>query len=239
MSNSTTLLDTIATNQSNKEVVANALFDAVSPATLWGRHASACNGLTWGYYGGFYNGNAIVNGTLTLTASATNYVYANGTTGAVSVNATGFPAGAVVPLYTIVTGATTVTSYTDERAYIPVGARELPGAIPYDMLGYIPGVPQGGQVLLRSTIPRTITLPANLTGSYASSLVGATAATTLTIAKNGTTIGSVNFAASANTGTFMFSGAVTFNAGDLLTVTNQPTADTTLSGISITFAATR
>lgn len=122
MSNSTTLLDTISVNQSNKEAVVNALLDAASPATLWGRHASACNALTWGYYGGNYQvgatANAIANGTVTLTASTTNYVYANATTGAVSVNTTGFPAGAI-PLYNIVTGTTTVTSYTDERSYQP------------------------------------------------------------------------------------------------------------------------
>lgn len=122
MSNSTTLLDTIATNQSNKEAVVNALLDAASPAMLWGRHASACSGLTWGYYGGTYylsgTANAIANGTVTLTASTTNYVYADATTGAVSVNTTGFPAGCI-PLYQIVTGTTTVTSYTDERCYRP------------------------------------------------------------------------------------------------------------------------
>ena len=49
MSNSTTLLDTITSNQAAKEVTANALFDAASPSMIWGRHASACSGLTWGY----------------------------------------------------------------------------------------------------------------------------------------------------------------------------------------------
>lgn len=122
MSNSTTLLDTIATNQANKEVVVNALLDAASPSMLWGRHASACSGLTWGYYGGtYYEGgtaNAIANGTVTLTASTTNYVYANATTGAVSANTSGFPGGAI-PLYTVTTNATTVTAYTDDRSYQP------------------------------------------------------------------------------------------------------------------------
>lgn len=118
MSNSTTLLDTIATNQSNKEVVVNALFDAASPGLIWGRHASACTGLVWGFYGGQYGSHAIANGTVTLTASATNYVYGDGSTGAVSVNTTGTPSGAI-PLYTIVTGTTTVTSYTDTRSFQP------------------------------------------------------------------------------------------------------------------------
>ncbi|WP_423396019.1 hypothetical protein [Burkholderia sp. LMG 21824] len=119
MSNSTTLLDTIAVNQSNKEAVINALLDAASPGMLWGRHASACSGLTWGFYGGQYGSNAIANGTVTLTASATNYVYADNATGAVSVNTSGVPSGKI-PLYSIVTGTTTVTSYTDIRSYAPM-----------------------------------------------------------------------------------------------------------------------
>ena len=118
MSNSTTLLDTIASNQAAKEVVANALFDAASPGMIWGRHASACSGLTWGYYGGRYGSNNVANGTVTLTASATNTVYADNSTGAVSVNTTGLPSGKI-PLYTVVTGTTTVTSYTDLRSYAP------------------------------------------------------------------------------------------------------------------------
>lgn len=130
MSNSTTLLDTIAANQANKEVVVNALLDAASPGMLWGRHASACSGLTWGFYGGAYavgsTVNAIANGTVTLTASTTNYVYANATTGAVSVNTTGFPAGSI-PLYAITTGTTTVTSYTDERSYQPSATANAAG----------------------------------------------------------------------------------------------------------------
>lgn len=131
MSNSTTLLDTIASNQAAKEVVANALFDAASPAMIWGRHASACSGLTWGYYGGTYAANSISNGTLTLTASTTNYVYGDNATGAVSVNTTGVPSGKI-PLYAIVTGSTSVTSYTDLRSYLPAsqggsGASALSG----------------------------------------------------------------------------------------------------------------
>ncbi|KVV12420.1 hypothetical protein [Burkholderia ubonensis] len=123
MGNSTVQLDQISSTQANKEVTANALFDAASPGSLWGRHASATSGLTWAYYGGNFVDNtgtahAISNGTLTLTASATNYIYANATTGAVSANTTGFPAGSV-PLYSVVTGASQATSYLDYRSYQP------------------------------------------------------------------------------------------------------------------------
>lgn len=119
MSNSTTQLDVIQPNSANKEAVANALFDAASPSMLWGRHASACNLLTWGYYGGNFQvgttSNPIANGTLTLTASTTNYVQADATTGAVTVVTGSFTSGKI-PLYTIVTNASTVTSYTDLRS---------------------------------------------------------------------------------------------------------------------------
>lgn len=118
MSNSTTLLDTIATNQANKEVVVNALFDAASPAMIWGRHASACAGLTWGFYGGYFGTHAIANGTVTLAASSTVNVYADKTTGAVSTTTGTIPSGDI-PLYQVVTGTTTVTSYTDQRSYAP------------------------------------------------------------------------------------------------------------------------
>ncbi|WP_157637461.1 hypothetical protein [Burkholderia ubonensis] len=123
MSNSTTLLDTISSTQAMKEVVANGLYDAMSPSSLWGRRMMTTSGLTWGYYGGNFVDNtgtshAIANGTLTLTASATNYIYANATTGAVSVNTTGFPAGSV-PLYSVVTNASQASSYLDYRSYQP------------------------------------------------------------------------------------------------------------------------
>jgi hypothetical protein len=118
MANSTTNLDLISSTQASKEITANALFDASSQAVIYGRRASTTSSLTWGYYGGNLNigstSTPISNGTIQLTASATNYVQASATTGAVSVNTTGFTTGSI-PLYTIVTGASTVTSYTDNR----------------------------------------------------------------------------------------------------------------------------
>ena len=122
MSDSTSLLDLIAQSQASKEVTANALADAGSPATLFGRRASLCSGLNWFYYGG----SMVVDGVLTtiannaaalaLSASTTNYVEAT-RSGVVSKNKAGFTAGAI-PLYTIVTGASSVTSYTDYRAWV-------------------------------------------------------------------------------------------------------------------------
>ena len=126
MAGSTTILDLIAQSQASKEVTANALFDAGSPATLFGRRASLCSGLNWFYYGG----TMLVDGVLTaisnnaaalaLSASTTNYVEVT-RSGVGRKNTIAFTPGSI-PLYTVVTGASTVTSYTDHRAWVkPAG----------------------------------------------------------------------------------------------------------------------
>lgn len=117
MSHSTTLLDLLSSSQAQKEVTVNSLFDAASAAMLFGRRASTTAALTWGYYGGavLVSGvpTQITNGTVVLTASATNYVEAS-SAGVVSANTIAFTGGRT-PLYTVVTGAATVTSYADQR----------------------------------------------------------------------------------------------------------------------------
>lgn len=122
MSGSTTLLDVIAQSQSGKEITANDLFNAASQAMLFARRGALCSGLNWFYYGGLM----LVDGVLTaisnnaaalaLTGSATNYIEAT-RAGVVSKNTTGFTAGSI-PLYTAVCGASSVTSYTDQRAWV-------------------------------------------------------------------------------------------------------------------------
>lgn len=113
-------LDTITTAQSQKEVTANDLLEALSPATLFGCRPSTTSGLTFGYYGGVMMVDGVVtsiaNGTVGLTLSTTNYVEAT-RAGVVSANTTGFTAGRI-PLYTIVTGASTITSATPARAWV-------------------------------------------------------------------------------------------------------------------------
>src|SRR5678816_3826037 len=78
MSNSTTTIDQVQTNQASQEVVLNGLWDAASPATNFGRRASTTTALTWGYYGGTLDISGtptqIANGTVALTNNATNYV---------------------------------------------------------------------------------------------------------------------------------------------------------------------
>ena len=119
MANSSSNIDGIINGSGAQDLVANAFFDAVSPAAVYGRRASTTSGLNWGFYGGNVSLAGVItniaNGSITLSASATNYIEANPDTGIVSKNTTGFTPG-YLPLYTIVAGAATVTSYTDQRA---------------------------------------------------------------------------------------------------------------------------
>lgn len=117
MSDSTTNLPQMSSGQASKEVTFNQLLDAASPGTLFGRNALTTTGLTWGYLGGVImvdgTPTTIANGTVALTTATTNYVEAD-RAGTVSANTTAFTAGRT-PLYTVLCGATTITSYVDKR----------------------------------------------------------------------------------------------------------------------------
>ena len=133
MADSTTNITSISSSQADKEGTANENFNAASPSMLYGRMATS-TALTWAYYGGkiLVDGviTSIANGTVSLTGSTTNYVEAT-RFGVVSANTTGFTAGRI-PLYQIVTGSATVTSYTDKRClWIPQeGLLRIPAGSP-------------------------------------------------------------------------------------------------------------
>lgn len=122
MADSTTNLDTISQSASQKEPQVNALADALSPASVYGRRASTSSALTWGFYGGkvLVAGvvTSIANGTLAVDASdssgSTRYVEADPSDGSVSVNNSGFTAG-FVQLYELTVGSSSVLSYVDKR----------------------------------------------------------------------------------------------------------------------------
>lgn len=126
MSDSTSLLTQLAASQAGKELTVNELMNAVSQTAFGGRRQSS-SGLSWDYFGGriLVDGvsTAIANGTVTLTASTTNYVEAT-RAGVVSKNTTAFTPGAVA-LYSIVAGTATVTSYQDHRPWV----RLAPGRV--------------------------------------------------------------------------------------------------------------
>ncbi len=119
MSGSTQHLDVLSTSNTDNVTPANSLFDPMSPAAFGGRRAQTTTGLTWGYFGGaaYKTDGTIVdiaNGTIALTASVSNYIEYDPIAGSIGKNTTAFTAGRV-PLYTVVAGASSVTSYVDHR----------------------------------------------------------------------------------------------------------------------------
>jgi hypothetical protein len=123
MADSTTNLDTIVQGSGSQDAQANALYDAAGTATLFGRRASTTTGLTWGYYGGNVTKSdgtqtTVANGSVSLTASNTNYIVALKESGVVYCDTTTTKwndSANYWRLYSVVAGPSTITSYTDER----------------------------------------------------------------------------------------------------------------------------
>lgn len=118
-------MDGLVAGQNYPHITVNEALDALSQGATFGRRGSSSNGLTWGYYGGnvvLLDGAVatLPHGTVTLAASATNYIVASRTTGAVSASTSTTnwnDAQGYWQLYAVVTGASGVTSFTDERAH--------------------------------------------------------------------------------------------------------------------------
>lgn len=105
------------------DTVVNQNLRAVAPAGLYGIRQAGTAGLVLGYYGGAFNGVDVSDGTVTLTASATNYVVADRTTGAVSVSTTTtnwLNPSTYLQLYQLVasTASFTIASTSDRRQAI-------------------------------------------------------------------------------------------------------------------------
>lgn len=195
MSGSSSIMDLLSQSQASKEITINAAIDAASPATIFGRRQSTTSGLTWGYYGGalLINGTVtqLTNSSISLTASTTNFIEASPTNGAVTSNTTGFTAGRI-PLYTVVTGTSTVTSYIDYRLAVPDVFGRLARAMT-DANLTLSNVETRNQILEFTgtlTAARNIVLPLqpdqytvfnNTTGGFGLQFIGATG-TGITIA---------------------------------------------------------
>jgi hypothetical protein len=115
----------------------------------------------------------------------------------------------------------------------------------YDIAMGYPGTPPTLQVMVyfQAIRPFTIGLPNTTPEPEAQSLASCQAAPTggavvLTVARNGTGIGTVTFANGSNTGVVAIPSPVTFAAGDELTVTT-PAQIFAIANIAITFAGSR
>lgn len=118
---------------------------------------------------------------------------------------------------------------------------EFASEAPYMMLPYFYGNPSTANALIfLSTAIQPFYLPASLTGSYSRSRVVATGTTAVfELNKNGSNVGTVNFAQSANTATFTFSSRVDFDPGDVFAIIGNMTPDAGLADISFSILGYR
>ena len=118
MSDSTTPFGTISIGQGDQATKANALFDASAPVAIYAKKYATTSGLTLGYHGGKISVNGVVtvvaDGTVALTASTTNYVEANPSTGAVTKNTSAYTPG-YWRIGRAVTGTASITTWYDDR----------------------------------------------------------------------------------------------------------------------------
>lgn len=113
-------------------------------------------------------------------------------------------------------------------------ARDIGGTFePNDLHIFLPGAMTNNQICYRMKATRAFTLPQNLAGSYAAASIAATASTTVTLKKNGTSIGTIVWAIAGTNATFTFAADVSFAVGDLLEIDGPATADATLANISL------
>lgn len=118
MSDSTTPFGTVATGQGDQVAKSNSLFDAVSPAAIYAKKYATTSGLTFGFHGGKISINGVVttiaDGTLALSGSSTNYIYANPSTGALAKSTVEYPAG-YWRIGRAITGTASITTWYDDR----------------------------------------------------------------------------------------------------------------------------
>jgi len=136
MADSTTPFGSIAIGQGDQASKANGLLDALSPVSIYGKNYATTSALSLGYHGGKISVNGVVttiaDGTIALTASTTNYVEVNPTTGAVSKNTASYTPG-YWRIGRAVTGTASITTWHDDR-FLNFGqqTRMLTRAFPTD-----------------------------------------------------------------------------------------------------------
>jgi hypothetical protein len=95
-------------------------------------------------------------------------------------------------------------------------------------------------LIIRVPLARAVSFADDFAGSYASASANATASTVIDVKKNGVSVGTITYGIGSSSGTFVTSGgAVSFAAGDILSLHGPATADATLADVGIALAGTR
>lgn len=125
---------------------------------------------------------------------------------------------------------------------LPAGAvLTVPTTQPYDVAGiYTGGIPASFKIMPQLPMVRAVNFPANFLGSQGSLETAPTAQLDFTIKKNGTSIGTMTFAASSTVATFTTSGLpISMMIGDRLSVTASSSADASAADLGFILKGTR
>ena len=112
-------------------------------------------------------------------------------------------------------------------------------ALPYLLAFDAPGAPTASMIVFHHVFTQAVTFVASLTGSYVKAGTAATAQTDFDLKKNGSSIGTVRFAAAGTTATYVSISASSWVAGDILTLIAPATPDATIADIWGTLVGVR
>ena len=112
-------------------------------------------------------------------------------------------------------------------------------ALPYLLSFDAPGVPTASMIVFHHVFTQAVSFVASLTDSYVKAGTAATAQTDFDLKKNGSSIGTVRFAAAGTTATYVSISASSWAAGDILTLIAPATPDATIADIWGTLVGVR
>ncbi len=215
-------------------VPVNDNFQTLGAVAVYGERIPAHNGLTWGYCGGRWGGFAIADGTLALTASASNYIVVAKATGVVSVlaaNTNWNNAADYARVYLVPTDAAgPITATVEDHRVGPGGVLFGGGASTVsititDAMTLTVKTVADENIRLATAIPFAGTITAVTTDC-------ASGTATLTTKINGTSIGATN-AVSTTEATQSHSDA--FVAGDDIDIEFTANATCLMANVTITY----
>jgi hypothetical protein len=112
-----------------------------------------------------------------------------------------------------------------------------PTSLPFDIAQFVNGKPLSGETLVKVIVPRNVTIPANMNGSYMKSGISATLSTVFKVTKNGSVVGTVTFSSGSTTGTIS-TPEITLVAGDIIAIVSPVTVDSTLADFACVITGT-
>lgn len=119
-------------------------------------------------------------------------------------------------------------------AYIGGEYKLLTSEPPIIIPGTVSGKPTNGQIVCVFPAPIAFTIPAGLSGSRMVAGTAATGTSVFTLKKNGTSFGTMTFAAAGTTATLSAASATAVSTSDIITITAPGTADATLANVGWT-----